>query len=484
MTRDEIIDATRAFVRSEILHDPAAELAPSEPLLSGGIITSFDLVSLTVFLEQRFGVKVPDARVSRDFLDTLEQIATLVTSLSGAPSDATEQPEPSTDRVSRWLLPSFKRWPLVVLGVIGLSVALLDRLVGALLEDPVVLARLEGPEHRRMNYCYQSYERALARHELALTPRAQDEVRIVFQGDSGTFGGYLEPEEACPAVLGRLLAEKEPRARVYNVSYFGQTFVKDAEMLEADLPYKPDLIIVSFCSIHLHREFQQSWWLVPPTTIVYNRSLFTRFLLNVPSDECRRFQDLAGVLALSEKTNDMGYLHGFERYSAIVRNQLLLRNYVSSSITPSSLEPVTRARSRWLDGKTGRYLHGKTTNDVLVDWPYSFDERSLALLEAIIDRARAGGAEVVLFWEPEPTVKGSPPSRIPWNKDGWETIERMVQGVVDRKNVPLVNCRDILDQEEFLDSERHWTIKGNAKIGQVLAERLAPLVAKLAARPH
>ena len=478
MNRDEIIDATRAFIRSELLHDEAASLGPDEPLLSGGIITSFDLVSLTVFLERRFGVKVPDAKVSRDFLDTLDQIAALVLSLQGSePVGSATMAEPPSNRY----LPSFRHRPLLVLATALLLMIGFDRAVGALVEDRATLDRIEAPDHRRMSYVYQSYERALWRHDLAMTPKGPDEIRIVFQGDSGTYGSYLEADEACPAVLGRLLAAQEPRARVYNVSYFGQTFVKDAEMLEVALPRRPDLVVVSLCSTHLSRERQRDWWLTPPTTIVYNRPLFTRFLEELPPGVDRgKLDELAAVLARSEKTHGMDLLHRVERWSAIARNQLFLRSCVVSIGTPSFLEPVMRARNGWLDPKSCRYLHGKTTADVVKDQPYTLDEGSLALLEAVIDRARAADAEVALFWEPEPRIQGSPPSRIPWNEAGWSAARRAVQGVVDRKGVLLVDGLDLLGQDEFLDSERHWTAEGNAKIGELLAEKLAPLVAKLA----
>lgn len=483
MNRDEIVERTRRFLR-ELLHDPAAELAPDEPLLSAGVITSFDLVSVTMFMEKEFGVTVPDAWVSRDHLDSLDEIASCVLKLRGA-EDASAQTssESSGPDPLRRVLPTFRSRPLGTVLALALLALAVDRGTGALLRSPRVLEGLEGPDARRMNYNYQDYERALERHELGRTPKAAGEVRIVFQGDSGTFGSYLEANEACPAVLGDRLAREIPGARVYNVSYFGQTFVKDAEMLEAVLPYAPDLLIVSCCSIHWNRELQQKWWLTPPTTPVYNRPLFRRFLEHAPGGIGPELAELDAVLAESERRTGLDLTRAVGRFSSIAANQLVLQGPVRDRLVPDLARPLTRARGTIYDPKTARAFRGKTVSDAQAHGqPFALDVREVALLEAIIDRARAGGVEVALFCEPEPTLRGTPPERIPWNAEGWRQIQEVVEGIARRKGVTLVSCLDLLPQDEFLDSERHWTVAGNAAVGEKLARELAPLVATLKAR--
>lgn len=485
MTRDEVIDATRDFIRAELAKD-AGPLRPDEPLLSSGVITSFDLVSLTVFLEERFQVRVPDAKVSRDHLDTLDQIAALVLDLGGARSSG-EGRVRERSLVER-AIPTFRQSAPLVLLAIALAVVAADRLVDRLLSREDVRARLEGQpaslmqgewtSRKRMFYCYPDYARAIERHELGRTPKAPDEIRIVFQGDSGTFGSYLEPEEACPAVFERCVRSSVPQARVYNLSYFGQSFVKDAEILEAGLPYAPDLVIVSLCSVHLNRD-QIDWWVKPPTTLVHNRPLFDRFFEAAPSRA--RFAELDAILADSERRHGMNWLHRFERRSAIVRDQKLIQPLVASILFPPGLQVVQTARARALDPKACRYLRGKTTRDFpCLDYP--LDERAAALLEAIIDRARAAGSEVALLQEPEPTVPGDPPRRIPWDEAGWKAYRDTVARIAREKNVVAVDGLDLLPASEFLDSERHWTVEGNEAVGRLVAEKLGPLVAKLRER--
>ena len=48
------------------------------PLISGGIVDSFSMVSLRRFLEKQYGIKIPDAAATPDAFDTVDRIADLV----------------------------------------------------------------------------------------------------------------------------------------------------------------------------------------------------------------------------------------------------------------------------------------------------------------------------------------------------------------------------------------------------------------------
>lgn len=491
MTRAEVIEATRAFLRAEVLRDATAPLADDEPLLSGGAITSFDLVALTVFLEARFGVRVPDSKVNREHLDTLDQVAGVVLALRGdepAPPPATPAaatpsipevgPGPPPDLLGL-AFPSFRRAPLLVLAVIGLG------LVGA---EGWARARATRPgdaaaDHRRMDYSFESYEAALADHDLGRRPKAPGEVRIVFQGDSGTFGSYLDADEACPAVAGRLLAATHPEARIYNVSYFGQTLVKDAAIFQAGLRYEPDVLVMNLCSFHFEREKQESNWLRPPTSIVYNRALFRRFVEASPGPKGQPAPELFAlldVLEQSARTNGIAARTLLSRRFVLARDQVILRPLVTRLSPLPSL--VDRARGAKFDKDTCRVFAGLTVNDRWHGHTHRLDERAVVLLETILGRARAAGIEVVLLWAPEPTLPGDPPERIPWTARSWDVLEDLVKRIARDHGCTLVFCRDLLGPLEFLDSEVHWTVEGNAKIGARVAEALGPVVDLVRAR--
>ena len=58
-------------------------IAEDTPLISGGIVDSFSMVSLKRFLETTYAIKIPDAEASPEAFDTVDSIAALVTRIRG-----------------------------------------------------------------------------------------------------------------------------------------------------------------------------------------------------------------------------------------------------------------------------------------------------------------------------------------------------------------------------------------------------------------
>lgn len=77
----ENIDGTLAsYITTEILKQPNRLLPPDEPLITSGLIDSFSLVDLALFIEDTFDVKIDDTELNSDTFDTLKQLADLITS--------------------------------------------------------------------------------------------------------------------------------------------------------------------------------------------------------------------------------------------------------------------------------------------------------------------------------------------------------------------------------------------------------------------
>jgi len=73
------IDATIAqFIAIEILKQPSRTISPTEALISSGLIDSFHLVDLALFVEDTFGVHVDDTELNVDTFDTLQQLSSLI----------------------------------------------------------------------------------------------------------------------------------------------------------------------------------------------------------------------------------------------------------------------------------------------------------------------------------------------------------------------------------------------------------------------
>jgi D-alanine--poly(phosphoribitol) ligase subunit 2 len=76
---DELMQAILEYVRDEYLEeDDDREVDFTTPLISGGIVDSFSMVSLKRFLERKYDIQIPDADASPEAFDTVESIAALV----------------------------------------------------------------------------------------------------------------------------------------------------------------------------------------------------------------------------------------------------------------------------------------------------------------------------------------------------------------------------------------------------------------------
>ena len=77
---DEMIEKLSAHIAANILKQPGRTLKPDQPLLSSGLVDSFSLVDLALFVEDTFGVHIDDAELNSDTFDTLDQLANLIES--------------------------------------------------------------------------------------------------------------------------------------------------------------------------------------------------------------------------------------------------------------------------------------------------------------------------------------------------------------------------------------------------------------------
>jgi acyl carrier protein len=66
------------YIATNILKQPSRSISPTEPIISSGLIDSFCLVDLAIFVEDSYGVHIDDTELNRETFDTLEQLADLI----------------------------------------------------------------------------------------------------------------------------------------------------------------------------------------------------------------------------------------------------------------------------------------------------------------------------------------------------------------------------------------------------------------------
>ncbi|TFH31907.1 MAG: hypothetical protein E4G99_13395, partial [Anaerolineales bacterium] len=67
-------DKIAQYIAAEILRDNGRVIAYDEPLISSGLIDSFSLVDLALFIEETFSVRIDDAELTADVFDNLNQL--------------------------------------------------------------------------------------------------------------------------------------------------------------------------------------------------------------------------------------------------------------------------------------------------------------------------------------------------------------------------------------------------------------------------
>lgn len=73
---NEIIDALISYIRDETGHTGA--IGPDDDLLQAGVLDSFNIVSLALFAQDKFGVELEGEDLVRDNLARLSALAALI----------------------------------------------------------------------------------------------------------------------------------------------------------------------------------------------------------------------------------------------------------------------------------------------------------------------------------------------------------------------------------------------------------------------
>jgi len=74
----EIIEKIKIYLQEDILQLPNREIEPDEALISSGLVDSFSLVDVALFVEDTFDVRIDDTELNADTFDTLNELADLI----------------------------------------------------------------------------------------------------------------------------------------------------------------------------------------------------------------------------------------------------------------------------------------------------------------------------------------------------------------------------------------------------------------------
>lgn len=66
------------FVQVEVSKDSRQVILPETALISSGLVDSFSLIKVLAFIEDEFGIVIPDEAATADAMDSVEMILKLM----------------------------------------------------------------------------------------------------------------------------------------------------------------------------------------------------------------------------------------------------------------------------------------------------------------------------------------------------------------------------------------------------------------------
>jgi acyl carrier protein len=78
MNLEEMKDLVLNYIIKEFLEDEDKEITYDTPLISSGYVDSFSMVSLLVFLENKFKIKILPSKATPEAFDSVNKIIALV----------------------------------------------------------------------------------------------------------------------------------------------------------------------------------------------------------------------------------------------------------------------------------------------------------------------------------------------------------------------------------------------------------------------
>lgn len=75
---EEMKDLILNYVIKEYIQDEDIEITYDSPLISSGHVDSFSMISLLVFIENKFKIKIPPGKATPEAFDSVNKIVALV----------------------------------------------------------------------------------------------------------------------------------------------------------------------------------------------------------------------------------------------------------------------------------------------------------------------------------------------------------------------------------------------------------------------
>lgn len=74
LEQTEIRNKLREYICQQLINNPSYPLGDAQSLVLSGLLDSFSITDIAVFIEEEFGIYIPNEEIDVDRFDTLDQI--------------------------------------------------------------------------------------------------------------------------------------------------------------------------------------------------------------------------------------------------------------------------------------------------------------------------------------------------------------------------------------------------------------------------
>jgi lysophospholipase L1-like esterase len=309
--------------------------------------------------------------------------------------------------------------------------------------------------------------------------------RVMFLGDSNTFGFGAATRDSFPEVLETLV----PEVATINLGVVGATSYQGRVALSKYLPIlKPSVVVASFNFndrryVHKRDEidgpeyFKRQW----AQSVGIPRAISTLLSYSYNSKLIRsglqrsgivpKPSDMIDVSKVFPRVDEESYRHNLEEIA-----KETARNHVPLIFILLKDNPL---EADFLNGGIERFTNGDLPGAAVllekaVTRENTFSDLARLYLSKVLQAmGKEGEAETVLFSRDQWSLTGGRPVKL--DRD----YNRIMQEVAAQYGVRVVDARKVLDEEpgDYVDF-CHFNAAGHRKVGQLLAEAISELTTR------
>jgi hypothetical protein len=319
-----------------------------------------------------------------------------------------------------------------------------------------------GADSRAYNLSLNNLPAMFATHEIT-QPKAADEFRVLFIGDSSVWGILLRPEETLSGIINDMALQTENRytIRAYNLGHPVLALSKDLLILDHAIRYEPDMIVW----LTTLRSFPRDKQFFPPLAQQNSpsiRQIFAAYDLDYDLSDARL------------------YTPTFIEQS-IIGQRRPLADWLRIQFY-GIMWAATGIDQLYPDDYTPRTSHFEAD----LSWEEIPEPRALTdadLAFDIIDAAHRLVGDVPLLLVNEPIfISDGENSDLRYNlwypRWAFDQYRALFQAAADTQGWRYLDLWDIIPPGEFTDSPVHLTPTGSQQLAQIISDEIRALAGR------